>query len=122
MDSEKAVHICLSGDNILEEHCHFENTDGKVTLHTLSDAITVRPYLPFIPGPYVIVYIQFLNGKQISAEQVRLSHNDRITRLNDMFSLTSFVPASASFLVSPLVAEVNYLKSSCDRRTPCFSV
>ncbi|KAH9991622.1 hypothetical protein BJV74DRAFT_877977 [Russula compacta] len=51
LDSEKAVHIRLSGNNILEEHCHFENADGKVTLHALPDAIT------------------FLNGKQISAEQ-----------------------------------------------------
>ncbi|KAI0253043.1 kinesin-like protein [Lactifluus subvellereus] len=51
LDSEKAVHIRLSGDIILEEHCHFENTDGKVTLHALPDAIT------------------FLNGKQISAGQ-----------------------------------------------------
>ncbi|KAH9963374.1 kinesin-like protein [Lactifluus volemus] len=51
LDSEKAVHIRLSGNNILEEHCHFENNDGKVTLHSLPDAIT------------------FLNGKQISAGQ-----------------------------------------------------
>ncbi|KAF8264294.1 kinesin-like protein [Lactarius quietus] len=51
LDSEKAAHIRLSGDNILEAHCYFENTDGKVTLHTLTDAIT------------------FLNGKQISAGQ-----------------------------------------------------
>ena len=56
MDSEKAVHIRLSGDNILEEHCYLENTDGKVTLHALPDAITVRLYRPFVPGPYVIVY------------------------------------------------------------------
>ena len=56
MDSEKAVHIPLSGDNILEEHCYFENTDGKVTLHALPDAITVRLDCPFIPGPNVIVH------------------------------------------------------------------
>ncbi|KAI0299756.1 hypothetical protein B0F90DRAFT_1810590 [Multifurca ochricompacta] len=51
LDSEKAAHIRLSGDNILEEHCYFESTDGKVTLHALADSIT------------------FLNGKQISAGQ-----------------------------------------------------
>ena len=56
MDSEKAVHIPLSGDNILEEHCYFENTDGKVTLHALPDAITVRLCRPFVPGLYVIVH------------------------------------------------------------------
>ncbi|KAI0260499.1 kinesin-like protein [Gloeopeniophorella convolvens] len=51
LDSEKAAHIRLSGDNILEEHCYLENTDGKVTLHTMTDAIT------------------FLNGKQIAPGQ-----------------------------------------------------
>ena len=55
LDSEKAVHIRLSGNNILEEHCHFENTDGKVTLHALTDAITVRLHCPLFPGPYLIV-------------------------------------------------------------------
>ncbi|THH18020.1 hypothetical protein EW146_g2885 [Bondarzewia mesenterica] len=51
MESEKSVHIRLSGDNILEEHCYFENTDGKVTLHAVADGVT------------------FLNGKQISPGQ-----------------------------------------------------
>lgn len=41
MDSDKAAHIRLSGENILEEHCHFENNDGKVTLHALGDGATV---------------------------------------------------------------------------------
>lgn len=56
MDSEKAVHIRLSGDNILEEHCYFENTDGKVTLHALPDAITVCLYRSFITRSYIKVY------------------------------------------------------------------
>ncbi|KAI0052618.1 kinesin-like protein [Auriscalpium vulgare] len=51
LDSEKSAEIRLSGDSILEEHCYFENTDGKVTLHVISDGVT------------------FLNGKQISAGQ-----------------------------------------------------
>ncbi|TFY53427.1 hypothetical protein EVG20_g10118 [Dentipellis fragilis] len=51
MDSDKPVQIKLSGDNILEEHCYFENNDGKVTLHAVTDGIT------------------FLNGKQISPGQ-----------------------------------------------------
>ena len=55
LDSEKAVHIRLSGDNILEEHCHFENMDGKVTLHALPDAITVCLYRPVVPRPRLIV-------------------------------------------------------------------
>ncbi|KAI0069239.1 kinesin-domain-containing protein [Artomyces pyxidatus] len=51
LDSDKSADIRLSGANILEEHCYFENTDGKVALHALADAVT------------------FLNGKQISAGQ-----------------------------------------------------
>ncbi|KAJ7896033.1 kinesin-like protein [Mycena olivaceomarginata] len=51
LDSEKAAAIRLSGDNILEEHCYFENNDGKVVIHCLPDSVT------------------FLNGKQISPGQ-----------------------------------------------------
>lgn len=41
MDSEKPAAIRLSGDKILEEHCYFDNTDGKVTLECMPDSITV---------------------------------------------------------------------------------
>ncbi|EJD00829.1 kinesin-like protein [Fomitiporia mediterranea MF3/22] len=51
LDSEKALAIRLSGENISEEHCYFENTDGKVTLHGLPGGST------------------FLNGKEISVDQ-----------------------------------------------------
>jgi kinesin family protein 1 len=33
--------IRLSGGNILDEHCFFENTDGHVTLQAMPDSITV---------------------------------------------------------------------------------
>jgi kinesin family member 1 len=42
MDSTKPAAIRLSGDNILEEHCYFENNDGKVLLYSLPDSLTVR--------------------------------------------------------------------------------
>lgn len=42
LDSEKPAAIRLSGESIAEEHCYFENNDGKVTLHALPDAVTVR--------------------------------------------------------------------------------
>lgn len=45
MDSDKSAAIRLSGESILEEHCYFENKDGKVTLHTLPSAVTVRSFL-----------------------------------------------------------------------------
>ncbi|EGO27133.1 hypothetical protein SERLADRAFT_354579 [Serpula lacrymans var. lacrymans S7.9] len=51
LDSQKPAAIRLSGDNILEEHCYFENNDGKVTLHSMPNSVT------------------FLNGKQVSPGQ-----------------------------------------------------
>ncbi|KAJ6543932.1 kinesin-like protein [Mycena capillaripes] len=51
LDSEKPAAIRLSGDNILEEHCYFENMDGKVVIHCMPDSVT------------------FLNGKQIATGQ-----------------------------------------------------
>ncbi|KAF8211660.1 kinesin-like protein [Mycena galopus ATCC 62051] len=51
LDSEKPAAIRLSGDNILEEHCYFENNEGKVVIHCMPDSVT------------------FLNGKQIATGQ-----------------------------------------------------
>ena len=42
LDSDKPAAIRLSGESIAEEHCYFENNDGKVTLHALPNAVTVR--------------------------------------------------------------------------------
>lgn len=42
LDSEIPAAIRLSGENILEEHCCFENTEGKVTLTSLPGSVTVR--------------------------------------------------------------------------------
>lgn len=42
LDSEKPAAIRLSGESINEEHCYFENNDGKVTLHAIGEAVTVR--------------------------------------------------------------------------------
>jgi hypothetical protein len=41
MDNEKPAAIRLSGDNILEEHCYFENKDSKVVMQSLPDSVTV---------------------------------------------------------------------------------
>ncbi|KZT12686.1 kinesin-domain-containing protein [Laetiporus sulphureus 93-53] len=51
LDSEKPAAIRLSGESIAEEHCYFENTDGKVMLYAMPDGVT------------------FLNGRQITAGQ-----------------------------------------------------
>ena len=41
MDSQKPVAIRLSGETILEEHCYFDNKDGKVMLYALPNSVTV---------------------------------------------------------------------------------
>ena len=41
LDSAKPAAIRLSGDNILEEHCFFENADGKVVLNAQPNSATV---------------------------------------------------------------------------------
>ena len=41
MDSSKPAAIRLSGESIAEEHCYFDNNDGKVTLYALPNAVTV---------------------------------------------------------------------------------
>ena len=41
MDSEKLAAMRLSGESILDEHCYFDNVDGKVVLHAMPNAVTV---------------------------------------------------------------------------------
>ncbi|KDQ12681.1 hypothetical protein BOTBODRAFT_407289 [Botryobasidium botryosum FD-172 SS1] len=50
MDSETPAAIRLSGDNIIDEHCVFENTDGRVVLYARPNSVTL------------------LNGKQITVD------------------------------------------------------
>ncbi|KAK0447936.1 kinesin-like protein [Armillaria borealis] len=52
LEGEKPAAIRLSGDNILEEHCYFDNSDGKVFIYCMPDSAT------------------FLNGKQITPGQL----------------------------------------------------
>ncbi|KAF9076708.1 kinesin-like protein [Rhodocollybia butyracea] len=51
LDSNKPAAIRLSGDNILEEHCYFENNESKVVIHCLPGSVT------------------FLNGKRMTPGQ-----------------------------------------------------
>ena len=48
LDSEKSLAIRLSGENISEEHCYFENTDGKVTLNGLPGGSTASRDVSFL--------------------------------------------------------------------------
>ncbi|KAG8900937.1 kinesin-like protein Klp8, partial [Tulasnella sp. 403] len=52
LDSEKQTSIRLSGSNIIEEHCTFDNMGGRVTLMAARDSITL------------------LNGKQLTPNQL----------------------------------------------------
>ncbi|KAG2014032.1 kinesin [Coprinopsis cinerea AmutBmut pab1-1] len=53
LDSDVPAAIRLSGENILPEHCCFENNEGKVTLTAFPDSVT------------------FLNGKQLPPDEPR---------------------------------------------------
>ena len=59
LDSVKPAAIRLSGESIREEHCYFENNDGKVTLHAMPDAVTVStenfPPLFLIPNVTLVL-------------------------------------------------------------------
>jgi hypothetical protein len=101
LDSEKTAHIRLSGDNILEEHCYFENTDGKVTLHAMTDAITVRgPYRCFMDHfrQYTVLERKtnfFWTGECFAQTKAVVAEG--------LFSFINFALASASFSVRHLV-------------------
>lgn len=41
-NKEVQAAIRLSGSNILDEHCYFENVEGTVMLHSMPNSITVR--------------------------------------------------------------------------------
>ncbi|CAJ0766044.1 1140_t:CDS:2 [Entrophospora sp. SA101] len=40
-EAEAPADIRLSGENIMDEHCYFENKDGAVTLHPCTDSLTM---------------------------------------------------------------------------------
>ncbi|KAG8863400.1 kinesin-like protein Klp8 [Serendipita sp. 405] len=57
LDSDKPAAIRLSGQNILEEHCFFDNENGAVTIQAPANSIT------------------FLNGKRIVPNQAHKLHS-----------------------------------------------
>ncbi len=54
LEGDKPCAIRLSGDSIGEEHCYFENNDGKVTLHGMPNAVTVCSRFP---TPSLVLHI-----------------------------------------------------------------
>jgi hypothetical protein len=55
LDSTKPAAIRLSGESILDEHCYFENTDGRVVLYAMSGSNTVRVRL--IINTHYLIYV-----------------------------------------------------------------
>ncbi|TBU27698.1 kinesin-domain-containing protein [Dichomitus squalens] len=104
LESDKSCAIRLSGDSIAEEHCYFENTDGKVTLHAMPNAVT------------------FLNGRQIEPGQAhklrtgyriilgehhvfRFNHPEEVRKLRERARAKSQM--SISITAADLAAEAN---------------
>ena len=76
LDSDKPAAIRLSGDNILEEHCYFENTDGKVFLHALPDSVTVS--LRLLVGLYErhgLIFALFMSVPEWKTSRSRTSQS-----------------------------------------------
>jgi hypothetical protein len=70
MDGEKPSAIRLSGSNILDEHCYFENVDSVVTIHSMPGSITVSASQSISEDSYIYAPLQLLNGKQVEPEHV----------------------------------------------------
>ncbi|KAF8075903.1 kinesin-like protein [Lyophyllum atratum] len=50
LDSDKPAAIRLSGDNILEEHCYFDNNEGRVVIQSMPDSVTFLNGKQLVPG------------------------------------------------------------------------
>ncbi|KAF8966416.1 kinesin-like protein [Flammula alnicola] len=50
LDSDLPAAIRLSGDNILEEHCSFDNNDGKVVIVCMPNSVTFLNGKQLVPG------------------------------------------------------------------------
>jgi kinesin family protein 1 len=96
----QAAHVRLSGSHILDTHCIFTNTDGKVTVEALADARTfvngkrVPPNSPIklLNGYRVILgdfhVFRYNDPQAVRLERQRLSgtpRSDSPSKLNDEF-------------------------------------
>lgn len=94
LDSSKLSSVRLSGESILDEHCYFENMDGKVVLYAMPGSNTVRGRR-FYKIALTYLY-QFLNGKQLQPEVVS-SKMSPLTRLYVRDSHINYVQDFVSF-------------------------
>ncbi|KAI0786506.1 kinesin-domain-containing protein [Abortiporus biennis] len=102
LDSEKPAAIRLSGESIVEEHCYFENQDGKVTLHALPNAVTFLNGRQITPGQtyklrsgYRIILGEHHVFRFNNPEEVRKQRNRAIARSNLSISTTAAELAAA---------------------------
>ncbi|KAF8826322.1 hypothetical protein HHX47_DHR5000294 [Lentinula edodes] len=98
LDSDKPAAIRLSGDNILEEHCYFENTDGKVFIHCLPDSVTshkLRTGFRIILGDNHV--FRFNNPEEIRKQRDRATMKSNLQlsiSAGDLVAATESSPAT----------------------------
>ncbi|KAL4075575.1 hypothetical protein J3A83DRAFT_4356841 [Scleroderma citrinum] len=93
MDSEKPAAIRLSGENILEEHCVFENTDDKVTLYAMPNSVTVSSTTTATPyklrSGYRIILGDYHVFRFNNPEEVRKKRDRATARSNLQHSIAA---------------------------------
>jgi len=105
MDSD--ANIKLSGSNILQDHCRFENTDNVVTIHPCEGALVMvnglrlnepkrlRSGFRIILGDFHI--FRFNNPMEAKAERIRLRHSGQMSLSSPSFLTNALAtPSSGS--------------------------
>ncbi|CAJ0766045.1 1141_t:CDS:10 [Entrophospora sp. SA101] len=116
-EAEAPADIRLSGENIMDEHCYFENKDGAVTLHPCTDSLTMvngmRITAPeklnsgfrIILGDFHV--FRFNNPEEVRKERAK-SKQLSISIANNEDGLRR--PDSPTSLMSEAVIDWNYAK------------
>ncbi|CAJ0751822.1 11808_t:CDS:2, partial [Entrophospora sp. SA101] len=116
-EAEAPADIRLSGENIMDEHCYFENKDGSVTLHPCTDSLTMvngmRITAPeklssgfrIILGDFHV--FRFNNPEEVRKERAK-SKQLSISIANNEDGLRR--PDSPTSLMSEAVIDWNYAK------------
>ncbi|KZT74459.1 kinesin-domain-containing protein [Daedalea quercina L-15889] len=108
LNSQKPASIRLSGESIGEEHCYFENIDGKVTLHAMPDAVTtykLRTGFRIILGEHHV--FRFNNP-----EEVRKQRDRALAKSN----------LSISISAAELAQQANEAEKSTEPQSPASSI
>ncbi|CAJ0632034.1 4268_t:CDS:2 [Entrophospora sp. SA101] len=116
-EAEAPADIRLSGENIMDEHCYFENKDGSVTLHPCTDSLTMvngicitapeklSSGFRIILGDFHV--FRFNNPEEVRKERAK-SKQLSISIANNEDGLSR--PDSSTSLMSEAVIDWNYAK------------